>query len=53
MSRCTAFPATTIAVMLAKGEITDRGTLKQEESIPAEGFIDHVRDCGIAVKITK
>jgi lysine 6-dehydrogenase len=51
MARCTAFPATTIAVMLATGGIEARGTLKQEESIPAERFIEELRHCGIDVVI--
>jgi lysine 6-dehydrogenase len=34
MMRCTGFPAATIALMIARGDITKRGTLKHEFDVP-------------------
>lgn len=49
MARCTAFPATVIAHMLAGGAVEERGTLHQETSIPPALFIDELRRRSIEV----
>src|SRR5207237_6986053 len=39
MMRTTAFPATIIAQMMAKGEVLTRGATPQEKAIDAEKFV--------------
>lgn len=47
MMRMTAFPVSIIAQMLASGEITDRGTLYQEVSVPRQRFLEEMTRRGI------
>ena len=50
MARCTSFPATIIAHMLATGAVSDRGTLHQELSIPPAEFIARLKKRGIEIE---
>jgi len=50
MMRMTGFPAAIIARMLAAGDITARGTCRQEEVVPAEGMIAALKDRNIGVE---
>lgn len=53
MMRCTAFPISIIAQMIANGSIRARGTLAQETSIPSGPFLDEMRSRGIDLKVTE
>ena len=53
MMRMTSFPAAIIALMLARGEITDRGALYQERSIPCVTFMNELRKRKITVSVRK
>jgi len=39
MMRTTAFPASIIAQMMAKGEVSERGATPQERAIDPEKFV--------------
>lgn len=39
MQRTTAFPASIIAQMMARGEITEKGAIPQERCVPTESFM--------------
>ena len=43
MMRTTAFPASIIAQMSARGEITQKGALPQERCVPAASFVEALR----------
>ena len=42
MMRTTAFPATILLQMLIRGQIKDRGVLRQEVSVPGALFMDEL-----------
>lgn len=50
MQRTTAFPASVIAQMMARGETTAKGALPQERCIPADAFVAQLaaRDINIS-----
>lgn len=49
MMRMTAFPAATVALMIARGDIAEKGVLYQEESIPFEPFFAELEMEGIVM----
>lgn len=50
MMRTTAFSATTAAVMIGDGTITERGVVPPERSIPPEPFIKTLREKGLDIQ---
>jgi len=50
MMRTTAFPASIIAQMLGRGEITTRGAVPQEACLPAERFVEELAKRGIEIR---
>ena len=52
MMRTTAFPASIIAQMMAKGEVFLRGATPQEKAIDSEKFIAELDKRNIKIKIT-
>lgn len=53
MMRCTAFPISIIAQMVASGDIKDKGTLHQEQSIPVDQFLTEIAKRRIELKRTE
>ncbi|OPZ88862.1 MAG: Lysine 6-dehydrogenase [bacterium ADurb.Bin425] len=53
MMRMTAFPASILGQMLARGDINKRGVLRQEESVPTRLFLTELSGRGIAIKMTE
>jgi len=53
MMRMTAFPASIIAQMIARGDISERGVLKQETSVPVKLFLAELAGRGIALTMTE
>jgi lysine 6-dehydrogenase len=49
MMRCTAFPASIVAQMMAAGRIDRRGVVPQEVCVPADAMIDELEKRGIHV----
>jgi lysine 6-dehydrogenase len=52
MMRTTAFPASIVALMMARNQTTSRGALPQERCIPPQLFMDELAKRDIDVKIT-
>jgi lysine 6-dehydrogenase len=52
MMRTTAFPATIVALMMARGQTTSRGALPQERCIPPDLFMQELARRNIDVKIS-
>lgn len=52
MMRTTAFPASIIAQMMAKGDVLSRGALPQEKAIDPTKFVDELERRGITVNIS-
>jgi lysine 6-dehydrogenase len=50
MMRTTAFPASIIAQMMAKGEVLQRGATPQEKAIDAEKFVAELERRNIVIK---
>jgi saccharopine dehydrogenase-like NADP-dependent oxidoreductase len=50
MMRTTAFPASIIAQMMARGEVSRRGATPQEIAIDADTFIAELSARNIAIK---
>jgi len=50
MMRTTAFPASIIAQMMAKGEVLERGATPQEKAIDAEKFVAELARRNIVIK---
>jgi lysine 6-dehydrogenase len=50
MMRCTGFPAAAIALMLARGQILKRGTLKHESDVPPEKLFDAILIKGLNIQ---
>ncbi|MCC6451674.1 MAG: hypothetical protein IT171_02225, partial [Acidobacteria bacterium] len=50
MMRTTAFPASIIAQMMAKGDVSTRGATPQEKAIDPQKFLAELRRRGIAVE---
>lgn len=53
MMRMTAFPASVIAQMMARGDITERGVLKQESCVPVKLFLAELAGRGIKMTMTE
>ncbi|HEX2060567.1 MAG TPA: saccharopine dehydrogenase C-terminal domain-containing protein, partial [Thermoanaerobaculia bacterium] len=52
MMRTTAFPASIVALMMARGQTTSRGALPQERCIPPQLFMDELAKRKIDVQIS-
>ena len=50
MMRTTAWPASIVVMMMASGEITKRGGIKQESDVPAQKFLAEMKKRGIAIE---
>lgn len=53
MMRTTAFPATVVQLMLARGEVAAKGALPQERCLDPERFLTQLRERGLKVEITE
>lgn len=53
MMRTTAFPATVVLLMLARGEVTAKGALPQERCVDPRRFLDELARRGLVVRITE
>lgn len=53
LMRMTAFPASIVAQMIARGDIAERGVLRQEVSIPTKLFLAELDGRGINIKMTE
>jgi len=53
MMRMTAFPASAIAQMIARGDIKDRGVLAPENVVPAKLFLAEMAGRGITLTMTE
>lgn len=51
MMRTTAFPASIVALMMARGQTTDKGALPQERCIPPDLFMEELARRKIDVRI--
>jgi lysine 6-dehydrogenase len=51
MMRTTAFPASIIAQMMAKGDVLSRGALPQEKAIEPQRFVDELTRRGIRLNV--
>ena len=51
-SRCAAFPASIIAQMMARGEVTSRGATPQEKAIDPDKFVAELTRRNINIKIS-
>lgn len=52
MMRTTAFPASIIAQMMAKGDVLSRGALPQEKAIDPQKFVDELTRRGINIAVS-
>ncbi|HKY06390.1 MAG TPA: saccharopine dehydrogenase C-terminal domain-containing protein, partial [Blastocatellia bacterium] len=52
MMRTTAFPASIIAQMMARGETKEKGAVPQERSVPAQRFVDELARRDIRIQET-
>jgi lysine 6-dehydrogenase len=52
MMRTTAYPATVVLMMLARGEVAVKGALPQERCIDPERFLEELRARGLRVTVT-
>ncbi len=52
MARTTGFSAAIVARMILEGQITDRGVLRQELSVPAMEFFRMMKERGIDIEVT-
>lgn len=50
MMRTTAFPASIVALMMARGQTTSKGALPQEKCIPPDAFMKELAARGIEVE---
>ena len=50
MMRTTAFPASIVALMMARGQTTAKGALPQERCIPPAAFVEELRSRNINVQ---
>ena len=51
MMRMTAFPASIVAQMIARGDINKRGVLRQEQAVPTRLFLTEMDGRGINLKM--
>jgi lysine 6-dehydrogenase len=52
MMRTTAFPASIVALMMARGLTTEKGALPQERCIPPQRFVDELAARDIAMRVS-
>ena len=52
MMRTTAFPASIIAQMMARGEVSERGAIPQEKAIDSDKFVAELARRNIVIKET-
>ncbi|HEX8151549.1 MAG TPA: saccharopine dehydrogenase C-terminal domain-containing protein [Thermoanaerobaculia bacterium] len=52
MMRTTAFPASIVALMMARGQTTPKGALPQERCVPPDAFMEELAKRKIAVQVT-
>jgi len=50
MMKATAFPASIISLLLARGEISQSGALRQEEAVPLQKFIAELETRGLRIQ---
>jgi lysine 6-dehydrogenase len=50
MMRTTAFPASLVAQMMARGDIREKGAIPQERCVPAEIFVSELARRGIRIE---
>jgi len=50
MMRTTAWPASIVVMMMASGEITKRGGIKQESDVPGQKFLQEMAKRGIRIE---
>jgi lysine 6-dehydrogenase len=50
MMRTTAWPASIVVMMMASGEITKRGGVRQETDVPAQKFLQEMAKRGIRIE---
>lgn len=53
MMRMTAFPASIVAQMIARGDISERGVLRQETTVPTKLFLAEMDGRGIRLQMTE
>lgn len=53
MMRMTAFPASIIAQMIARGDIAERGVLRQESAVPVKLFLAEMASRGLHLTMTE
>jgi len=53
MMRMTAFPASIVAQMIARGDITERGVLRQETIVPTKLFLAEMDGRGIQMQMSE
>ena len=53
MMRMTAFPASIVAQMIARGDITERGVLRQETTVPTKLILAEMDGRGIRLQMTE
>jgi saccharopine dehydrogenase-like NADP-dependent oxidoreductase len=53
MMRTTAFPASIVALMMARGQTTSKGALPQERCIPPALFMDELAKRNIDVVVSR
>lgn len=53
MMRTTAFPASIVALMMARGQTTSKGALPQERCIPPDPFMEELATRKIGVVVTE
>ncbi len=52
MMRMTAFPASIIAQMIARGDIKEHGVLRQEMAVPVKLFLAEMESRGLRLTMT-
>ncbi|MBX3076330.1 saccharopine dehydrogenase NADP-binding domain-containing protein [Candidatus Obscuribacterales bacterium] len=53
MAKMTAFPASIIAQMIARGDITERGVLRQELAVPVKLFLAEMAGRGVSLTMVE
>lgn len=53
VAKMTAFPASIVAQMIARGDIEERGVLKQEQVVPIKLFLAEMASRGISLTMTE
>ncbi len=53
MMRMTAFPASIVAQMIARGDISERGVLRQESAVPVKLFLAEMASRGVTLTMTE